>query len=179
MRRFLNHRFLLGFLSVFLLSEQANAHAVVSPAQSEPGKLQMYTLEIPSESPTSPTSEIRLKIPKGLRLLYVQPVAGWTRQFIEEQGQVTEVIWKGSLEPQEFQMFIFKARNPVEATPLVWKVLQRYKDGTTSDWSGPPNSATPASMTKIQETTSKDSKAQTSNPDMDMEHDHSKEMNMK
>ena len=173
MSRFLNHSLVLGFLGVFLLSEQVDAHAIVSPAQSEPGKLQMYTLEIPSESPTSPTSEIRLKIPKGLRILYVQPLPGWSRQLIEEQGQVTEVVWKGSLEPQEFQMFSFKARNPAEAAPLVWRVLQRYKDGTTSDWSGPPNSATPASTTKIQETTAQNSKFESAG------HDHSKEMKMK
>jgi uncharacterized protein YcnI len=176
MSRFLNRSLVFGFLSVFLLSEQADAHAIVSPAQSEPGKQQLYTLEIPSESRTSPTSEIRLKIPKGLRILYFQPIPGWSRQFIEEQGQVTEVLWKGNLEPQEFQIFSFKARNPAEATPLVWKVLQRYKDGTTSDWSGPSNSAMPASLTKIQETTAQDSKSEPAG------HDHSKdmkEMNMK
>jgi uncharacterized protein YcnI len=173
MSRCLNHSLVLGFFCAFLLSEQVDAHAIVSPAQSEPGKLQMYTLEIPSENRTSPTSEIRLKIPKGLRILYFQPVPGWSRQLIEEQGQVTEVLWKGNLEPQEFQMLNFKARNPAEATPLVWKILQRYKDGTTSDWSGPPSSATPASMTKIQEATSQDSKSEPAG------HDHSKEMNMK
>jgi uncharacterized protein YcnI len=160
MSQFLNRSLVLVLLSIFLLSEPADAHAVVSPAQSEPGKLQQYTLEVPSESRTSPTSEIRLKIPKGLRILYAQPVPGWTRQFIEEQGQVTEVLWKGSLEPGEFQMFNFKARNPAEATPLVWRILQRYKDGTTSDWSGPPNSATPASMTNIQEGTPQESKSE-------------------
>jgi uncharacterized protein YcnI len=173
MSRFLNLSLVLGFLSVLLLPKQVDGHAIVSPAQSEPGKLQQYTLEIPSESRTSPTSEIRLKIPKGLRILYFQPVSGWSRQFIEEQGQVTEVLWKGSLEPGEFQLFSFKARNPAEAAPLVWKVIQRYKDGTTSDWSGPPNSAMPASTTKIQETTSQDSKSEPAG------HDHSKEMNMK
>jgi uncharacterized protein YcnI len=175
MSRFLNHRFLLGFLSIFLLSEQVDAHAIVSPAQSEPGKLQMYTLEIPSESPTSPTSEIRLKIPKGLRILYVQPLPGWSRQLIEEQGQVTEVLWKGNLEPGESQSFSFKARNPAEAAPLVWKILQRYKNGTTSDWSGPPNSARPASTTEIQETTAQKSKSESESAG----HDHSKEMKMK
>ena len=172
MSQFLN-RSLLGFWCVFLLSEQVDAHAIVSPAQSEPGKLQMYTLEIPSESPTSPTSEIHLKIPKGLRILYVQPVPGWSKQIIEEKGQVTEVLWKGNLEPGESQSFSFKARNPAEAAPLVWKVLQSYKDGTTIDWSGPPNSARPASTTEIQETTAQDSKSEPAG------HDHSKEMNMK
>jgi uncharacterized protein YcnI len=177
MSRFLNRSLVLGFLCFFLLSEQVDAHAIVSRAQSEPGKLQLYTLEIPSESRTSPTSEIRLKIPKGPRILYFQPVPGWSRQLIEEQGQVTEVLWKGNLEPQEFQIFSFKARNPVEAAPLVWKILQRYKDGTISDWSGPPSSATPASMTKIQETTSQDSKSEPAGHDPNR--DQHKEMNMK
>lgn len=173
MSRILNRSLVLGFLSIFFLSEQADAHATVSPAQSEPGKLEKYILEVPSESRTSPTSEIRLKIPKGSRILYAQPVPGWTRQFIEEQGQVTEVVWKGSLEPGEFQMFSFKARNPAEATPLVWKVLQRYKDGTTSDWSGPPNSAMPASMTNIQEGAPQKSKSEPAG------HNHSDGMKMK
>ncbi len=96
MSRFLNCSLVLGFLGVFLLSEQVDAHAIVSPAQSEPGKLQLYTLEIPSESRTSPTSEIHLKIPKGLRILYVQPMPGWSRQLIEEQGQLQKSFGKGT-----------------------------------------------------------------------------------
>jgi uncharacterized protein YcnI len=162
----------LSFLSVLLISEQVDAHAIVSPPQSEPGKMQMYTLEIPSENRTSPTNEIRLKVPKGLRVLYFQPVPGWSRQLVEEQGEITEIVWKGNLEPKEFQMFSFRAHNPAEATPLLWKVLQRYKDGTASDWSGPLNSATPASTTKIQESKSQDTKSEPSS------HDHSEGMKM-
>jgi hypothetical protein len=39
--------------------------------------------------------------------------------------------------------------NPTEPTTLKWDAVQEYGDGTVVEWTGPVESATPASLTRV------------------------------
>ena len=44
---------------------------------------------------------------------------------------------------------VFVAKNPTDATEIVWKAHQRYADGTSSEWVGAAGTRQPAPVTKL------------------------------
>lgn len=142
------------FLAVLgsLLVSSALAHAVVRTdtggTESRTGSFETYRLQVPVEKDVA-TTEIRLIVPAGVRVSTFQPVPGWTRQVEKNaSGVITAVIWRGRLQPEEFQRFLFSARNPADAGTLVWKVQQRYADGSVVAWDD-ATPQTPASRTTV------------------------------
>lgn len=47
--------------------------------------------------------------------------------------RIVAITWTMEIKPGEFAEFSFLARNPKEGAQIVWKVRQRYTDGTSSD----------------------------------------------
>ena len=143
------NKFALLPLLLTLSSAPAFAHAVVTPSLSSPGKSETYVLKIPVEK-TVPTTSIRLTVPAGLTIELFQQLPDWKRELkTDTKGRITEVTWTGSLAPQEYQLFTFKARNPAKSTTLIWLVEQTYDDGSVVKWGGGPNAPEPASRTLI------------------------------
>jgi hypothetical protein len=58
-------------------------------------------------------------------------------------------VWTQQIKPGEFAEFAFMARNPKAAGEVQWKAVQRFSDGTSTDWTGPAGDKHPASVTKI------------------------------
>ena len=53
------------------------------------------------------------------------------------------------INPGEFAEFAFIARNPKDGNELLWKAVQRFADGTSTQWVGPAGDKHPASITTL------------------------------
>lgn len=127
----------------------AGAHARVSPAVSLAGKLQLYSLAVPTEKSGVSTTKIVLTVPNGFGIdSFVPPPAGWTQQ-VQQSGSgdnavVTKVTWTGGKTPTgEDSLFQFLAQ-PSSAKTYTFQVQQTYSDGSIVNWAGSESSESPA-----------------------------------
>jgi uncharacterized protein len=127
----------------------ASAHARVSPAVSLSGKLQLYSLAVPTEKSGLTTSKIVMTVPNGFGIdSLVPPPPGW-RQVIQQTGSgdsavITKVTWTGGSTPTgEDSLFQFLAQ-PTTSQTYTFGVEQTYSDGSIVNWSGPESSANPS-----------------------------------
>jgi uncharacterized protein YcnI len=140
---------LVSGLGALVFAAGASAHARVSPPVSVAGKLQLYSLAVPTEKENLTTSKIVLTVPEGFGIdSFVPPPAGWTQQ-VQQTGSgdsavVTKVTWTGGKTPTgEDSLFQFLAQ-PASSTTYTFQIQQTYSDGSIVDWSGPESSAAPA-----------------------------------
>ncbi|HEY3766948.1 MAG TPA: DUF1775 domain-containing protein [Gaiellales bacterium] len=131
-----------------VLAPSAFAHARVSPAVSLAGKLQLYSLAVPTEKEGLTTSKIVMSVPKGFGIDSFVPAPGWTQQ-VEQKGSgdsavVEKVTWTGGNVPTgDDSLFQFLAQ-PASTGTYTFQVEQTYSDGSIVDWSGSESSAAPA-----------------------------------
>jgi uncharacterized protein YcnI len=131
-----------------VLAPTAFAHARVSPAVSLSGKLQLYSLAVPTEKAGLTTQKIVMTVPKGFGIDSFVPAPGWTQQ-IQQHGSgdsavVEQVTWTGGNVPTgEDSLFQFLGQ-PASSGAYTFDVKQTYSDGSIVDWSGPESSAAPA-----------------------------------
>ncbi|HEX4034858.1 MAG TPA: DUF1775 domain-containing protein [Solirubrobacteraceae bacterium] len=130
------------------LAASAFAHARLSPAVSLSGKLQLFSLAIPTEKEGLTTSRIVFTVPAGFGIDSFVPAPGWTQQ-IQSTGSgdnaiVEKVTWSGGKVPTgEDSLFQFLAE-PAKSGTYTFDVQQTYSDGSIVDWSGPESAAAPA-----------------------------------
>ena len=137
------------FALVAIVPAAASAHARVSPAVSVAGKLQLYSLAVPTEKSGLTTSKIVLTVPNGFGIDSFAPApAGWTQQ-VQQTGSgnsavITKVTWTGGKTPTgEDSLFQFLAQ-PASAKTYTFQVQQTYSDGSIVNWAGPESSDAPA-----------------------------------
>ena len=127
----------------------ASAHARISPAVSLSGKLQLYSLAVPTEKEGLTTAKIVLTVPNGFGIdSFVPPPAGWTQRVAQtgsgDSAVVTKVTWSGGKTPTgEDSLFQFLAQ-PASAKTYTFQVQQTYSDGSIVNWAGPESSDAPA-----------------------------------
>ena len=69
-----------------LLPAIASAHARVSPPESVKGKLQLYSLAVPTEKEGLTTTKIAMTVPAGFGIdSFAPPPPGW-RQQVQQTG---------------------------------------------------------------------------------------------
>lgn len=127
----------------------AAAHARVSPPVSVSGKLQLYSLAVPTEKNNLTTSKIVMTVPSGFGIdSFAPPPTGWT-QTVQQSGSgnnavVTKATWTGGKTPTgEDSLFQFLAQ-PASSQTYTFQVEQTYSDGSIMNWAGPESSAAPA-----------------------------------
>ena len=132
-----------------LAPSTASAHARVSPPESLAGKLQLYSLVVPTEKAGLTTSKVVMSVPAGFDIdSFAPPPAGW-RQQVQQTGSgesavVTRVVWTGGHTPTgEDSLFQFLAE-PASAGTYTFRVQQTYSDGSIVSWAGSESSADPA-----------------------------------
>jgi uncharacterized protein YcnI len=113
------------------------------------GKLQLYSLAVPTEKANLTTSKIVLTVPDGFGIdSFVPPPAGWTQQ-VQQTGSgdsavITKVTWTGGKTPTgQDSLFEFLAQ-PASAKTYTFQVEQTYSDGSIVNWSGSESSESPA-----------------------------------
>ncbi len=145
----LRRSLVLALLIALGIPAVAFAHARVSPAVSVSGKLQLYSLAVPTEKDNATTTKIVMTVPNGFGIdSFVPPPTGWT-QNVKSTGSgddaiVQQVTWSGGKTPTgEDSMFQFLAQ-PAKAGTYTFHVEQTYSDGSIVNWSGPESSEAPA-----------------------------------
>jgi uncharacterized protein YcnI len=139
----------LALLIILGVPAVALAHARVSPAVSVSGKLQLYSLAVPTEKDNATTTKIVLTVPSGFGIdSFVPPPAGWTQNTKStgsgDDAIVQQVTWAGGKTPTgQDSMFQFLAQ-PAKPGTYTFHVQQTYSDGSIVNWSGPESSAAPA-----------------------------------
>jgi uncharacterized protein YcnI len=130
----------LTIAGTLAFAAQASAHARVSPAVSLSGKLQLYSLAVPTEKDGLFTTKIVLTVPAGFSIDSFAPsTAGWHRA-----ASGSQVTWTGGHVPTgEDSVFEFLAQ-PASAKPYTFGVQQTYSDGSIVNWSGSESSDHPA-----------------------------------
>ncbi len=135
--------------AALLLPAVASAHAEISPKVSLSGKLQLYSLAVPTEKSGLTTSKIVMTVPDGFGIdSFVPPPAGWTQQ-VQQAGSgnnavITKVTWTGGKTPTgDDSLFQFLAQ-PASSKAYTFQVQQTYSDGSIVNWAGPESSDAPA-----------------------------------
>jgi uncharacterized protein YcnI len=131
-----------------VLAPAAFAHARVSPAVSLSGKLQLYSLAVPTEKAGLTTQKIVMTVPKGFGIDSFVPVSGWTQRIQQhgsgESAVVEKVTWTGGNVPTgDDSLFQFLGQ-PASSGTYTFDVEQTYSDGSIVDWSGSEASSAPA-----------------------------------
>ena len=143
---------LATILILSLFTSIASAHVEVTPKTSPTGEEETYTMKVPSEKDI-PTTKITLKLPKGVEFDSYQLVPGWNFTTQKDaKGEVTSISFETTGEgilPEQFQQFIFAAKNPDQVGQVPWDVYQYYKDGSIVEWTGDEGSKSPHSITDI------------------------------
>jgi uncharacterized protein YcnI len=113
------------------------------------GKLQLYSLAVPTEKAGLMTTKIVMTVPAGFGIdSFVPPPPGWT-QHVQQSGSgdnavITQVTWTGGRTPTgQDSLFQFLAQ-PASSKTYTFQVQQTYSDGSIVDWAGPESSAAPA-----------------------------------
>jgi uncharacterized protein YcnI len=139
----------LACAGALVFAATASAHARVSPAVSVSGKLQLYSLAVPTEKENLATTKLVLTVPSGFGIdSFVPPPPGWHQQ-IQQTGSgdsavVTKVTWTGGHTPTgQDSLFQFLAQ-PAANKSYTFGVQQTYSDGSIVNWSGGESSEAPA-----------------------------------
>ncbi|QIN81019.1 DUF1775 domain-containing protein (plasmid) [Rubrobacter marinus] len=136
--------FLIGAVLVLGVAGTAFAHVEVSPTEVPAGGSEEFTLEAAGEKEV-PATEVRLEVPEGFRVTSVPETPGW------QSGQEgNSIVWSGGrIDPDEVGEFVFEAEAPATAGETTWNGFVTYEDGSVVEWTGPPDSETPASVVEV------------------------------
>ena len=135
--------------AVALCPVVAFAHVSITPRQSINGATEKYTVRIPTEGKVA-TVAAELDVPEGVIIETLQAPAGWLYEVKRADDRIVSVVWRADVKPGEFIEVAFVARNPRTGSRLVWKLRQRFADGTVTDWTTDPKGQTrPTAVTDL------------------------------
>jgi uncharacterized protein YcnI len=132
-----------------LLPPAASAHARISPPESVKGKLQLYSLAVPTEKSGLTTTKLVMTVPAGFGIDSFAPSPPGWRQQVQQTGSgdnavITRVSWTGGRTPTgEDSVFWFLAQ-PSSSKAYTFQVQQTYSDGSIVNWAGSESSDAPA-----------------------------------
>ena len=139
----------IAAVAALTFASAASAHARVSPAVSLKGKLQLYSLAVPTEKSNLTTSKIVMTVPSGFGIDSFAPAPAGFKQQLQQSGSgdsavITKVTWTGGKVPTgEDSLFQFLAQ-PASSKTYRFQVQQTYSDGSIVNWAGPESSDAPA-----------------------------------
>jgi uncharacterized protein YcnI len=115
----------------------AGAHVTLEYPAAHAGASYKATFRIGHGCGESPTRQVVVDIPAGVRSTHPMPKAGW-KLDVERGAEVTRVTWTARsaddmLASTHYDEFILVARLPQQAGPLYWPVRQLCQDGR-ADW---------------------------------------------
>ena len=134
--------------AVMVVASPALAHVGVTPRESKAGATETYTFRVPSEGGKNTTSVI-LEVPDGVTIVSVAPREDAKTADKKTGDRITEITWTIDIKAGAIAQLAFTAKNPARAGGIVWKVHQKYSDGTVSDWVGEAGTRSPAPVTAL------------------------------
>jgi uncharacterized protein YcnI len=127
----------------------ASAHARISPPESVKGKLQLYSLAVPTEKSGLTTTKLVMTVPAGFGIdSLAPPPPGW-RQQVQQTGSgdnasITRVTWTGGHTPTGEDSVLWFLAQPSSSKAYTFQVQQTYSDGSIVNWAGAESSDAPA-----------------------------------
>lgn len=139
----------LMLASGLLVPAAVSAHARISPPVSVAGKLQLYSLAVPTEKEGLTTTAIVLTVPAGFGIdSFVPPPSGWHMKLQQtgsgDSAVVTKVTWTGGSTPTGMDSLFQFLAQPASSKTYTFQVQQSYSDGSIVNWAGSENSEAPA-----------------------------------
>lgn len=128
-----------------LVALPVSAHVTVRSDNNQTEGFAVYTVRVPNESDTGSTVRVEVQMPEGLEASRYEAKPGWDISITD--GVL--VIDGGPIAPGQFAEFRFQARNPAAAGEISFAAIQTYDDGEIVNWTGDPDSDTPASVVEI------------------------------
>lgn len=135
-------------LLLFLCSTMAMAHVTVWPRESRTGAYEKYVMRVPTEANVA-TQSVELRVPANVDIVSIGAPTGYTYEAKRTGTRITSVVFTMTIKPGEFAEFAFMARNPKQGGEVRWEAVQRFADGTSTEWTGPAKDKHPASVTKV------------------------------
>jgi uncharacterized protein YcnI len=143
----------LMFGAFSLFAGIASAHVTVLPKETTQGSYEMFTVRVPSENETVPTTQIKVEFPSDVNISRFEPKPGWKYEIQKDASdKITSVTWTAEadgLSPTEFGLFNMQGKVADNATQIVFKAYQTYKDGSVVEWVGAEDAEKPASVTTV------------------------------
>lgn len=131
---------MLFVAAMSLVTLPAMAHVAVGPKKVGIADWVTFIVSVPNEKDTA-TTQIKLVVPPGLDSVLPTVKPGWkTTVEKDAQGQVTAIVWVGSLPPEFRDDFTFSAHVPGRTIDLAWKAYQTYEKGELVSWDIDPTS---------------------------------------
>lgn len=141
-------RIVIAATAAMLACAPLFAHVTVWPRESKTGAYEKYVVRVPTEGKVA-TASVEISVPEGVSVVSIGAPTGFTYELKRSGERVTGIVWTMQIKPGEFAEFSFMARNPKDAGDIVWKAVQRFSDGTSTEWSGPRGDKHPAAITRI------------------------------
>lgn len=134
----------LAMLMTLAASVPAWAHTTVSPGKAPAGTTETFTVSTPGEKGV-PIVEERVEVPQEFEVSGVSSPEGW-----RGSAEGGSIVWSGGeIEQGEEQEFTFEARVPAQTGEYKWRAFDTYEDGSVSEWTGPEDSDSPASVVRV------------------------------
>lgn len=139
-----------------LVPAAVSAHARISPPVSVSGKLQLYSLAVPTEKSGLTTTRVVMTVPSGFGIdSFVAPPLPWRVQLAQagsgDSAVITKVTLSGGNTPTgQDTLFEFLAQ-PSSATTYTFEIQQTYSDGSIVNWAGSENSDAPAPTIEVKD----------------------------
>ena len=113
----------------------AFGHVTVVPVRSDKGATPTSTCRVPSEGGRTTTGLV-LTLPKGVTVLSVaipNPEGSVAYQR-KTDGEPDQIVWTLEIKPAAVVQLALTVTNAPADGPMIWKVTQKYTDGTSTDW---------------------------------------------
>jgi uncharacterized protein YcnI len=145
--------FVVMLAAFSLFTGIASAHVTVLPKETIQGSYEMFTVRVPSENETVPTTQVKVEFPAEVTISRFEPKPGWTYEMEEDSsGKIISVTWTAEnqgLSSTEFGLFNMQGKVANDATEIVFKAYQTYQDGSVVEWIGASDSEAPAAVTTV------------------------------
>jgi uncharacterized protein YcnI len=142
---------MFGLFSLF--AGIASAHVTVLPKETTQGSYEVFTVRVPSENESVPTTQVKVEISADVNISRFEPKPGWKYEIQRDASdKITSVTWTAEgegLSPTEFGHFNMQGKVADTATQIVWKAYQTYQDGSVVEWVGAQDAEKPASLTTV------------------------------
>lgn len=129
----MRNRLIVASVLVFAAAVSVAAHVTIGPAESKLGANERYVMRVPTEGQVV-TVGVDLAVPEGVAISGVLASGGWTADLQRDGDRTVGIRWKVQIPPRQFAELVFTARNPREGTEIAWRVVQRFEDGTSREW---------------------------------------------
>ena len=135
-------------LVLLLVPTFAQSHVSIWPRESTVGATEKYTVRVPTEGKVT-TTGAEMEVPEGVVVETIAMPQGWKYEVKRQGERIVGISWQMDVKPGEFAEFGFVARNPRDKNELVWKLKQRFADGTVADWTDGPTGTRPTAVTNL------------------------------